>query len=141
MRLFSAFWKLKCLFLNRFHISYISSSIRTSSLDRVFLTSDVFIVRTDSRVSFSLRSTCTSFLWLLSSLEMLRICCYMEHHVLQETVACLLMKLDCHSLLSSRLAYQSHALYSYSSSSIKYIFSKGISTLLHIILLHHTSTI
>lgn len=74
--LFSAFWKLKCLFLNQFHISYISYSMRTSSLDRVFLTSDVFMVSTDSRVSFSLLSTWTSFLWLLSSLEILRICCW-----------------------------------------------------------------
>jgi hypothetical protein len=45
---------------------YISSSMRTSSLERLFLTSAVFMVSTDSRVSFSERSTCTSFLWLLS---------------------------------------------------------------------------
>lgn len=69
MRLFSAFWKLKCLFLN-FETSYISSSILTSSLDKLFLTSAVFMVKTDSRVSFSLLSICTYFLWLLSSLEM-----------------------------------------------------------------------
>ena len=49
---------------------YISSSILTSSLLRLFLTSAVFMVRTDSRVSFSLLRICTSFLWLLSSLEM-----------------------------------------------------------------------
>ena len=49
---------------------YISSSMRTSSLERLFLTSAVFMVRTDSRVSFSERRICTSFLWLLSSLEM-----------------------------------------------------------------------
>ena len=66
--LFSAFWKLKCLF--------ISSSILTNSFDRLFFTSAVFIVSTDSKVSFSDLNICTSFLWLLSSLEMLFICCW-----------------------------------------------------------------
>jgi hypothetical protein len=56
-------------------IFYIYYSIRTSSLERLFFTSAVFIVRTDSRVSFSLLRICTSFLWLLSSLEMFLICC------------------------------------------------------------------
>ena len=45
---------------------YISSSILTNSLDRLFLTSAVFIVSTDSRVSFSLLRIWTSFLWLFS---------------------------------------------------------------------------
>lgn len=57
---------------------YISSSMRTSSLDKLFLTSAVFMVSTDSSVSFSLRRIWTSFLWLLSSLEMFLICCWME---------------------------------------------------------------
>ena len=52
------------------HNIYISSSIRTNSLLRLFFTSAVFIVSTDSRVSFSLRRICTSFLWLFSSFEM-----------------------------------------------------------------------
>ena len=69
IRLFSAFWKLKCRFLYHGDM-YISSSMRTSSFDKLFLTSAVFMVRTDSRVSFSLRRICTSFLWLLSSFEM-----------------------------------------------------------------------
>lgn len=46
--------------------NYISSYMRTSSLERLFLTSAVFMVSTDSSVSFSLRRICTSFLWLLS---------------------------------------------------------------------------
>ena len=74
--LFSAFWKLKCLFLNEYS-NYISSSMRTSSLDRLFLTSAVFMVSTDSKVSFSLLRICTYFLWLLSSLEIFLICCWM----------------------------------------------------------------
>lgn len=67
---------------------YISSSIRTSSLLRLFLTSAVFMVRTDSRVSFSLRRICTSFLWLLSSLEMLLICCCVTHLLPPASAAC-----------------------------------------------------
>ena len=57
---------------------YISSSMRTNSLDRLFFTSAVFIVNTDSRVSFSLLRICTYFLWLLSSLEMFLICCWVR---------------------------------------------------------------
>jgi hypothetical protein len=45
-------------------------------LERLFLTSAVFMVRTDSRVSFSDLRICTYFLWLLSSLEMFLICCW-----------------------------------------------------------------
>lgn len=56
--------------------------MRTSSLERLFFTSAVFIVRTDSKVSFSLRRICTSFLWLLSSLEMFLICVWMVGWVL-----------------------------------------------------------
>lgn len=81
--LFSAFWKLKCRFLSKFQI-YISSSMRTSSFERLFFTSAVFIVSTDSRVSFSLLKICTSFLWLLSSLEMFLICCWVETEILIE---------------------------------------------------------
>ncbi len=66
--LFSAFWKLKCLF--------ISSSILTNSFDKLFFTSAVFIVSTDSNVSFSDLKIWTSFLWLLSSFEMFLICCW-----------------------------------------------------------------
>ena len=87
MRLFSAFWKLKCRFLHKLHI-YISSSMRTSSLERLFLTSAVFMVSTDSRVSFSLRRICTSFLWLLSSFEMFLICCCLTLCLPRVSAAC-----------------------------------------------------
>ena len=66
---------------------YIYYSMRTSSLERLFFTSAVFIVRTDSKVSFSLLSICTSFLWLLSSLEMFLICCCLRDDVLRESEA------------------------------------------------------
>jgi len=66
---------------------YIYYSMRTSSLERLFFTSAVFIVSTDSKVSFSLRRICTSFLWLLSSLEIFLICCCLEDDVLQESEA------------------------------------------------------
>lgn len=68
-------------------IFYIYYSMRTSSLERLFFTSAVFIVRTDSKVSFSLLSICTSFLWLLSSLEMFLICCCLRDDVLRESEA------------------------------------------------------
>lgn len=68
--------------------SYISSSIRTSSLERLFLTSAVFMVSTDSSVSFSLLRICTSFLWLLSSFEMFFICCWVRNTVLPGIAAC-----------------------------------------------------
>ena len=51
--------------------------MRTSSLERLFFASAVFIVRTDSKVSFSLLRIWTSFLWLFSSLEMFFICCWL----------------------------------------------------------------
>ena len=54
-REFSAFWWAKCLF--------ISSSILISSFDSDFLTSYVFIVSTDSSVSFSDLRMDTSLLW------------------------------------------------------------------------------
>lgn len=65
-------------------VFYIYYSMRTSSLERLFFTSAVFIVSTDSRVSFSLLRICTSFLWLLSSLEMFLICCWLVDEVLRE---------------------------------------------------------
>ncbi len=68
-------------------IFYIYYSMRTSSLERLFFTSAVFIVSTDSKVSFSLLSICTSFLWLLSSLEMFLICCCLRDDVLRESEA------------------------------------------------------
>ena len=67
---------------------YISSSMRTSSLERLFLTSAVFMVSTDSRVSFSLRRICTSFLWLLSSLEMFLIWFCLRGWVPRGSAAC-----------------------------------------------------
>ena len=66
--LFYAFWKLKCLF--------IYYSILTNSLDKLFLTSAVFIVNTDYKVSFYDLNIWTSFLWLFNSFEMFLICCY-----------------------------------------------------------------
>ena len=81
--LFSAFWKLKCLFLKLWNL-YIYSSILTSSFDKLFFTSAVFIVSTDSKVSFSLLRICTSFLWLFSSLEMFFICCWLSQKVPRE---------------------------------------------------------
>ena len=56
-------------------------------MDRLFFTSAVFIVRTDSRVSFSLLRICTSFLWLLSSLEMFFICCWLREKLPRESEA------------------------------------------------------
>ena len=95
IRLFSAFWKLKCLFLKLWNL-YIYSSMRTSSFERLFLTSAVFIVRTDSRVSFSLLSIWTSFLWLLSSFEMFFICCWIILDIPIEFEVFLWEKRDCY---------------------------------------------
>lgn len=86
--LFSAFWKLKWRFLNN-QALYIYYSMRTSSLDRLFLTSAVFMVRTDSKVSFSLLRIWTYFLWLFSSLEMFFICCWVALGLPLEFGACL----------------------------------------------------
>jgi hypothetical protein len=63
--------------------------MRTSSFERLFFTSAVFIVSTDSRVSFSLRRICTYFLWLLSSLEMFLICCLLRWRLPRGFAACL----------------------------------------------------